>query len=109
MFKKILTTIMLVIAVCLVNPASAAIGKIIAQSEAAEAKKIEVTVNKSDRTGVARVRGCKQCPLRLDINANTEFYHNGKPVPFFKIKFLFGKPGTVVYDADSETAIRIRW
>jgi len=103
-----ITTSMLLLALLFTHQAHA-IGKIIAQSEAAEADEIIIEFEDNKTIGVAQVMGCPKCPLELQINNRTGFYNNGEALEREQIRQLSGRSGTVIYDGDSKRVIRIRW
>lgn len=104
--RQIFTPLMVITAITLALPASA---ELIAQNRAAEANLIRVLFTKGSEQGVAQVEQCTTCPLRLDIDGQTRFFHNGREISRSRVESLSGKPGTVIYSLDGKQARRILW
>jgi len=105
----VMTCLVIFIAMVSFSTSAVAVGKIIAQSEAAEADKISVTLGHGQQTGTAHVTGCEKCPLELDINNRTRFLYNNEQIPPGHIRRYSGTSGTVIYDQDQNRVIRIHW
>jgi len=109
MLIKTLTKFTLIITLCIGTPAMAAFGKIISQTDAVEAEKVDIRWDKKKGTGFASVTGCKNCPLQFKIDQQVKFFHNGQAVQINDLNTYSGKPGTVIYDAAKKQAIKIIW
>jgi hypothetical protein len=104
--KRIFTPMMAAAAIVIALPASA---ELIAQEQAAEANQIRVLFTRGSEQGIAQVEQCTACPLKLDIDGQTRFFHNGKEISRNRIDALSGKPGTAIYSLDGKQAHRILW
>jgi hypothetical protein len=72
-----------------------------------EAESIQVEFDSNRRSGTATVEGCIRCPLSLDIDEQTRFFENGKPIDRRRAESLSGHTGTVIFE--NERATKIRW
>lgn len=84
---------------------AAAIAPILSQTDAAEAEKISVSIHGDQ--GHAIAKGCSNCPIKADIDANTQFFLRGDVVPRNKVGQLAGEAGTIVFTKGR--VIRILW
>ncbi len=104
--NKFLATLILVSGISLSLSASA---ELIAQEKAAEANQISIIFTSGTEQGLVQVRQCAACPLNLDLDGQTRFFHKGKEISRDKVQPLSGKPGTVTYSKDGKQTHKILW
>lgn len=74
-----------------------------------EADNITVDLNKEADGGTLHAYGCKECPLVLTVGSETTFYLNSKAIDHNKVRDLSGKPGTVIYQKENKTVLKVMW
>lgn len=104
--NKLLVTLMLVSGMSLATTAST---ELIAQENAAEANQVSILFTNGTEQGLVQVRQCAACPLNLDLDGQTRFFHKGKEISRDKVQPLSGKPGTVTYSKDGKQTHKILW
>ncbi|MBI3772291.1 MAG: hypothetical protein HY272_06295 [Gammaproteobacteria bacterium] len=75
----------------------------------AEVDNITVDLNKETDGGTLRAYGCKECPLELTVNSETIFYMDSKVINLNKVRDLSGRPGTVIYQKENKTVLKVMW
>lgn len=72
-----------------------------------EADSIAIQFERNRSAGRATVEGCIRCPLTLQIDEQTRFFAEGKPILRRKAESLSGNSGTVIFE--NERVLSIRW
>jgi hypothetical protein len=75
--------------------------------EGEEAESIAVEFERNRSAGRAVVEGCIRCPLTLQIDEQTRFFAQGKPISRRQAESLSGNGGTVIFE--NGHVVRIRW
>lgn len=104
--KDTITPLMLT---SLLLAASATRAELVATVNSAEANQVRILFTQGKEKGVAQVNQCLTCPLNLEINEGTRFFHDGKEIGRNRVNDLSGRPATVIYSKDGKQALRIRW
>lgn len=84
-------------------------GKIISQAEGIEAEKIEYIAKGAKGSAEIRLTGCTDCPKTFPVDATTRFFAGKEVATPKRIGQLSGKPGTVIYDPQTQRVVRVRW
>jgi len=91
------------------SPVFADVGKIVGLSEALEADKIHVILDKNKKSGNVIITDCESCPLELKLPAQSKLYYQNKKLSRKDLWKVGGKPGTVFYDKSSKRVKKIKW
>ena len=109
MSKKLAGILLLMGCMSVSLPSSAFSVKIIRQTSAAEAEHISIKTDKATHAVTVLAKGCDACPLEFMTNIDTKYFLKQKQVNLAKAQSLSGRRGTVIYDADKNLVIRVRW
>ena len=104
-----LINITIILSVLFMTLPSFAASFIRSQKSAVEATGITVHMARGAQTGTVRITGCEGCPMELNITSQTQFLYKHKQADPRRIRLLSGKPGTVIFDSETQQAIRINW
>lgn len=107
MLSRHLKVTIMLMGLCMLLMTAAVFGK--SSSEAAEAKAVTVSWTDVGHAGVAQAEGCEQCPLAVNVSEKTKLIHNGKKIKPRETAALSGKAGTVIYDTETNTALKVVW
>lgn len=107
--RKTVLVFTLGFSLCVAPQANAEIGTILSQADAAEASRIRVKWDKKEDSGVVLVTGCNKCPLELKITPSTTFEYQGKAAKRKRHKYFSGRGGTVIFDPETEEALKVKW
>ena len=104
MFKQFLTALSITAAMSL---ATVSAGEMTLLEEAAEFDRLSARVS-ADGHGTVKVKRCDECKeLRLRIAPGTRLEVNGKRRPLQELNLGALAAGTVFFDAESNTVLRI--
>lgn len=104
MFKQVLTTLIIASAMIF---ATLSAGEMTLLEEAAEFERLSASVTASG-TGSIKVKRCDECDeLRLHISPSTQLEVNGERRPLAELNNGALNAGTVFFDPDNSTVLRI--
>jgi len=95
--------------VAAMSPTYAGVGKIVGLSEALEADKISVILDKNKHSGEVIITDCESCPLELKLTGKSKLFYKNKKLSRKDLWKVGGKPGTVFYDKTSKRVKKIKW
>ena len=100
----------ILLSLLLMSPVQAEVSKIVGLSEAVEADKIHVILDKHNKkSGSVIVTGCESCPMDLKLLPTSKLYYQNKKISRKKAWKVSGKSGTVFYDKWSKFVKKIKW